>query len=276
MKKLLLVMCCLFLITLGLSAQWINPSLESALTSGLFGNEIDDAFNASPGFGNYDQQFIYGGLGNPYATTSDPAGGFHFQNGTAWITAMAMKTFANKDEPIGFGYYRPGKLPMSFFIAFGGEAFNSAALGNTTKTTYKWENNEHKTLVSTDKTSSTWTPLFKNYSLQLQYLIGFGAEKKITTGLYFALESDNQHYAKTDFVKTVFKDLKDPTRNFTEIKRNDNAAPKSFDNKFTIGIPVALTTGNLSHTAVLAISSDLTNKNYYYYKETNDNKEKAI
>ncbi len=263
--------------------DWGPDSLENETTAGLFSNEIDEAFVPNADFGSYEQQFIFAGLGNPYKKddAADP-------QGKPTVTETR------------FGYYRPGKIPMSFFGRFKGTVgAENVASGGTKK---KWSGAEHNELLSTHKVSYNKVPLFKTYDGTLRFLMAFGAEKRMVTGFYFNIDTNDGNFAKVNNVKKYYKDhnyskksIKISAMNLagtlgtdgynysTFINGNtwnttNGLTPKtgtgSFTHKFTIGVPLAFKTGDLAHVAKFELNADLTHKNAWFEQKQTENNAK--
>ncbi|UTC65053.1 hypothetical protein E4O00_02335 [Treponema sp. OMZ 788] len=249
------------------SNLWDSVSFEKEVTSGTFSNEIDKAFSPNADFGLYGQQFIYGGLGNP----------------------LKLNTLGSLSAGDGFnfGYYRPGTMPMSYYGTFAG-----TRLANRPSSSFKkdWNDNDHKDLKSTTKTTYNRVPLIGKTDSTFRFLIGIGKDKKMVTGFYFNMQSDNTGYTPTNFVKTVYTDNKTPDNSFTESITNLNTAgvtnmknpatgsgtviapnviagqagTMAFKNRFSIGVPLALKTGAIAHTANFDLSAYLEDNNAAY------------
>lgn len=280
----------LFLLVLqaAVFAQWLNPSLENALTGGAFDNEIDKAFNASPDFGTYEQQFIFGGLGNPNATEMDGNDKLKLLSGSIDWKAFGNMLFSRK-APAAFGYYFPGKIPFSIYTSLWAKGLSAAQQAVPTQTLKTWNNQDHSKLKSEATTSSTWMPIFKEYDFKTQFLIGLG--EGMSTGLYFSLYGNNSAFDNTAFQKVVFKDKEDSKNNSTSTMVNvDNAKlaafgatafntnalatavstgalpflavdKGAFTHEFKIGVPFAFETGDMTHTATFEIGGEVTNSN---------------
>lgn len=263
--------------------DWGPDSLENETTAGLFSNEIDEAFVPNADFGSYEQQFIFAGLGNPYKKdeAADP-------QGKPTVTETR------------FGYYRPGKMPMSFFGRFKGTvAAENVASGGTKK---KWSGNEHNELLSTHKVSYNKVPLFKTYDGTLRFLMAFGAEKRMVTGFYFNIDTNDGGFAKANNVKQDYKDHKDSKKSIKSSAMNlqgtlgeagynyntfiagniwntatglaEKTGTGSFTHKFTIGVPLAFKTGDLAHVAKFELNADLTHKNAWFEQKQTENNAK--
>lgn len=247
---------------------WDSVSFEKEATAKTFSNEIDKAFSPNADFGLYGQQFIYGGLGNPLnlnSLGSLPIGGKKFN----------------------FGYYRPGTMPMSYYGTFAGTRLANRPSSSFTK---DWNDNDHKDLKSTTKTTYNRVPLIEKTDGTFRFLIGIGKDKKMVTGFYFNMQSDNTGYTPTDFVKTVYTHNKTPDNSYTESRTNLNTAgvnnmknpatglatvtalnvtagqagTMAFKNRFSIGVPLALKTGAIAHTANFDLSAYLEDNNAAY------------
>ncbi len=262
--------------------DWGPDSLENETTAGLFSNEIDEAFLPNADFGSYEQQFIFAGLGNPYKKdeAADPQG-------------KPTKTQTR------FGYYRPGKMPMSFFGQFeGAVTADNVASGGTKKT---WSGDEHNELLTTQKVSYNKVPLFKTYNGTLRFLTAFGAEKRMVTGFYFNIDTNDGGFAKNNNVKQDFKDHKDSKKSIKSSAVNfagtgggtgaytydlsgftwntttglaEKTGIGSFTHKFTIGVPLAFKTGDLAHVAKFELNADLTHKNAWFEQKQTENNAK--
>lgn len=263
--------------------DWGPDSLENETTAGLFSNEIDEAFVPNADFGSYEQQFIFAGLGNPYKKdeAADP-------QGKPTVTETR------------FGYYRPGKIPMSFFGRFKGTvAAENVASGGTKK---KWSGTEHNELLSTHKVSYNKVPLFKTYDGTLRFLMAFGAEKRMVTGFYFNIDANDGAFAKANNVKQDYKDHKDSKKSIKSSAMNlqgtlgtagysydtfingnvwnaatglaEKTGTGSFTHKFTIGVPLAFKTGDLAHVAKFELNADLTNTNAWFEQKQTENNAK--
>lgn len=255
---------------------WDSVSFEKEVTAKTFSNEIDNAFSPNADFGLYGQQFIYGGLGNPLnlnSLGSLPIGGKKFN----------------------FGYYRPGTMPMSYYGTFAGTPLATRPSSSFTK---NWNDNDHKDLTSTTKTTYNRVPLIEQTDSTFRFLIGIGKDKKMVTGFYFNMQSDNTGYTSADFKKTVHTDNKTPDNSSTESRTNlDNtgvnnmknpatssvtvtapsvtagqAGTMAFKNRFSIGVPLALKTGAMAHTANFDLSAYLEDTNAAYsHKKKGEN-----
>ena len=107
MKKLITLAAALSvaLVCFAQTPTQYQPPVSSLLndkTAGLFENQFDKQFSANADFGSYDQQFLYGGLGNPRKEGA-------LLNGSVAVTNIM------------FGYYRPTAKPWSVFGSWGAE-----------------------------------------------------------------------------------------------------------------------------------------------------------
>lgn len=247
---------------------WDSVSFERDVTAKTFSNEIDKAFTPGPKFGLYGQQFIYGGLGNPLELTS-----------------------LSNDNEFNFGYYRPGTMPMSYYGKFKSTILDKAHRRSSSFTT-TWNDPQHTQILSTTKTTYNRTPIFENYNGTFRFLVGIGKDKGMVTGLYFNMYGDNSKYkdiatpANTgkNFKKTVYTDKVNANNSYTESLLNVDytsipdidstnyttgvAGKGEFTNQFSIGVPFALKTGAISHTANFDLSAYLKNKNAAYSKKS--------
>ncbi|MEL3913592.1 hypothetical protein [Treponema pedis] len=173
-------------------------SLESEKTSELFTNEIDDAFNVSPGFGGLANKLIYAGVANPHQLMG---------SGT--------------NNLFTFGYYTPeGKLPLSVYFDISGMALSTIDRGS--KTDKVWSDTQHSNLIKETKTSHNWMPIFNKLNTNTQILLGLGNEKAL--GIKIAFNSNANNIVAQNFEKIVVKDYLNPNNNYTEIKKNINSA----------------------------------------------------
>ena len=293
MKKVLLSLCCvLSAVSLFADIPAIEDpaSLESEVTAGRFGNEIDDQFSANSAFGSYDQHFIYGGLGNPAKLSADKS---HDLGGSTPTTEGS------------FGYYMPWKFPMSFYAGINVKTTGSNVIipkmgGKTTE----WEANNHAKITKITRTSYDPAPLFKQGDFKFQYLIGLGTGMNIVTGVQFKYTGDKSEFDPKHNMKTVV-DNKVTAANSskTHVKGLSNTSVSAIEtnlsivtnfvsfgagvgfespvitpdksvDSFAFKIPVAFTTGKLDHVAALTIGSDITSRHGYYFYETNNKKVK--
>ena len=235
---------------------WGSASFENEATAGTFSNEIDKAFNPNPDFGLYSQQFIYGGLGNP-----------------SKLHSQGSLPAANPE--IAFGYYRPGSMPMSYYGTFSGVANTNMP---NSKFTTTWTDDTHSTISSTTKKSYTKVPLFDKYNGTFRFLIGIGKDKKMVTGFYFNMNGEPTGYNSANFEKTKYTDKINDNNSYTESKSSVAAVPAitnlnykdgiaglaTFKNKFSIGVPLVMNTGALSHIVKFDLSGYIENKNAAY------------
>ncbi|UTC47633.1 hypothetical protein [Treponema vincentii] len=310
MRKILCILCGLVM-SAALFAELGAPnSLESALTSGVFDNEFDTQFTPNADFGTYDQHFIYGGLGNPFAG-KDAADKTSSRSG---IQAWTKQLF-DAEGPMRFGYYMPGKLPMSFFASFGAGVVDS--LGNYSKliterpkakTETEWTDESRTQLVSVTQTGYYLKPLFEKSRFNFQYLIGVGTGLNLVTGLQFEYERGNWQTGSTPhsggnwqwwdkaYTKVTRNNADDAALSYTENKKGLDAsvAPSIIDTSsllnnlriapykaaastgdvFTIKIPVAFSLAGLNHVAALSVKTDLENAGgAYYFKQNGEEKD---
>ncbi|WP_024466971.1 hypothetical protein [Treponema pedis] len=231
-------------------------SLESEKTAELFTNEIDDAFNVSPGFGGLANKLIYAGVANPHKLKGQ-----------------------DTNSTFTFGYYTPeGKLPLSVYFDINGLALSSINRGS--KTDKVWSDNQHSRLIKETKTSHTWMPLFIRLNTNTQILLGLGNEKAL--GIKFAFNSKSDNIGADNFEKIVVKDYLNPNNDYTEIKKNipaittpltlgtiDSAvASGSMTTEFGLGVPFAFAAGNMEHVVEPYIGSEIIRRNASYSKKT--------
>lgn len=267
-KCILSVMLLLFssaLFSQSLLQEWAPQSIENLVTAGTFTNEIDESFTPNADFGNYSQQFIYSGLGNP--------GKFDPVNPLPGVKTL-------------LGYYRPGKIPFSLFGAFSGKAIEPAnrPKGIILKT---WDGPEHDKLLSLVKTTYNGIPAFSEYDAGIGLLTAVGSGKKLVTGLYFNVKGDNTEYVAAEhpkFAKTVTTDYDDSDNNKKENMYNTVAVGDpalgnyynktsgtiEFKNDFVIGVPLAFKTGEVSHGVKFELNGKVNNKNARYNKKDKD------
>ena len=260
-----------------ISQDWGPESLENEITQGLFSNEIDEAFLPNADFGSYEQQFIFAGLANP------------------WKAKDAIKPRDDKKMETRFGYYRPGKLPMSFYGQFKDATTvnNNISKSGTIK---RWGDDQHADLLSTQKISYNKVPLFNKYNGTLRFLMAFGEEKRLVTGFYFNISADDSAFNPEHNIKSDFTDHKDSNKsvkvnamNVASTKDGTTGAYSNslsstwssttgvaamegagqFTNKFTIGVPLAFKTGDLAHVAKFELHADLKNKNAWLEQKKN-------
>ncbi len=270
MRKLLVILGIVAL-ALPAFAQFVPMSLENGLTAGLFENEIDQGFQVNPDFGAYAKDFLFAGLGNPYAGIPPL-----FDEMRAIDFALAY--------PLMFGYYTPKLLPVPFSV-FGAADFtelgprgipsnytdltyaNKAVISGTTTTNMEWVTNQ---------TQYTYTDVV----LTNNVIAGFQALTKIgpaTFGLFFFMNKDNSDSdvanAEDNFVESVFTEYVDTAAvgvapvqaaDYTQTETNKNmnallipgpggAGIYIFDTTMQFGIPVAIKTGTLDHRASLVV-----------------------
>lgn len=250
MKKIIVSLCCIFAATL-LFAEVVEPeSIESGVTQGTFGNEIDDSFNAGTSFGDYDQHFIFGGLGNPDKTQADGSGG-----------------------KFTFGYYMPGKLPMSFYGVIEGGGTN-VQKRKTEIRTYQ-STYPHDKIIEKTVTEYQRLPLFKNTKGSFNYLIGFSAGRKYVTGILLSydinnawVDASNQKVTKSRLVNNALTETERYTqKNFTANSVTHSTTYAMADTianekKTTLDmrIPFAFATGSMNHTFGLDLGITLSNR----------------
>lgn len=296
MRKILCMLCGLTM-TAALFAEIETASLENTLTSGVFDNEFDTQFTPNADFGSYGQHFIYGGLGNPGAgkaaakdADKSPTPGY------TGLKAFGTKMF-DKDNPMMFGYYMPGKLPMSFFASFGRTGDISRHKGST-KTVWTDENRTKK--LSVTKTGYYAKPLFDKSDFKFQYLIGIGTGWNLVTGLQFEYNSENNSINTTPlnwakkYKKETHTHYTDPSLSYTKYMNGYDSAPftevqdalsllhnlrkkaagvvsapnaVATTDKFSFRVPVAFSTGSLNHVAALKVGTELTNNGGAYYSK---------
>lgn len=303
MRKILCMLCGLTM-TAALFAEIETASLENTLTSGVFDNEFDTQFTPNADFGSYGQHFIYGGLGNPGAGKAAGEEASKAPNppppppGSSGLTAFGTKMF-DKDNPMMFGYYMPGKLPMSFFASFGGKV---DTLGNrpkgSTKTVWTDENRTKK--LSVTKTGYYAKPLFDKSDFKFQYLIGIGTGWNLVTGLQFEYDSENNSANTSAWTSKYKKETRthytDPSLSYTKYMKGYESAPFTevqdalsllqnlrkgaagvvtgtgpkdvvTTDKFSFRVPVAFSTGSLNHVAALKVGTELKNNGGAYYSK---------
>ena len=210
-------------------------SLLSDKTAGLFENQFDKQFSANPDFGSYDQQFLYGGLGNPRKE------GAMLNGNVAGIKNIML------------GYYRPAAKPWSIFGSWGADGSFSH------QGSWKQEIGGVKT---------EFTPLgaflFKNYETHLQFLTGLGGEKNIVVGGQFFMYSDFSQLVPANFSKTkVEGGIAAETVELWNMA-NVSATPNAATNNFEIGMPLSFTKGAAEHSARIFVNSNITNKDGSY------------
>ena len=221
-------------------------SLLSDKTAGLFENQFDKQFSANPDFGSYDQQFLYGGLGNPRKE------GAMLNGNVAGIKNIML------------GYYRPAAKPWSIFGHWGADGKFDAHTGS-------WEQTS-EVLGKTIKTK--YTPLgmflFKKYETHLQFLTGLGGEKNFVVGGQFFLNSDfSILHPERDFYKSETTIDSDKTTLETW-NIQYTAAPFSLGNPaasthtFEIGIPISMKMGNMENTTRFFVNSKITEANGHF------------
>lgn len=241
MKKLIALAAALSiaLICFAQTAEFEAPakSLLNDKTAGLFENQFDKQFSANSDFGSYDQQFLYGGLGNPRKDKAKLNGGIAEKN-------------------IMFGYYRPTAKPWSVFGSWGAEG-NFSRQGS-----WKQEIGGVKT---------EFTPLgvflFKKYTTNLQFLTGLGGEKNLVVGGQFFMHSDFSLLNPEHFGKTKVEGGAGARTVETWNMDTTAAVPNSATNNFEIGVPLSFTMGTMEHAARVFVNSNITNKDGSY-KET--------
>ena len=287
MRKILCMLCGLTM-TAALFAEIETASLENTLTSGVFDNEFDTQFTPNADFGSYGQHFIYGGLGNPGAGKAAGEEAGKKKPAPSDLKAFGTMMFNTKDSPMMFGYYMPGKLPMSFFASFGIESPLNPEKGHT-KTVWTDENRTKK--LSVTKTGYYAKPLFEKSDFKFQYLIGIGTGWNLVTGLQFEYDSENQNTSKWDewYKKETLTHYTDPSLSYTKYMKGYKSAPftevqdalsllhnlreeaklnpaKSID-KFSFRVPVAFSTGSLNHVAALKVGTEWKNNGGAYYSK---------
>ena len=252
MKKIIVSLCCIFAATLLFAEVAEVKSIESEVTQETFGNEIDDSFNAGTGFGDYDQHFIFGGLGNPGKIGAESSGG-----------------------EFKFGYYMPWKFPMSFFgVVKAGSTHNTKY--KTDAKTYNKHTNQypHDDIQTQTVTEYQRLPLFKTVDGGFNYLIGFSAGRKYVTGILFNFSSDTSAWTAADNAKvTVSEKNGGSLEKKSEITRKNFSADtvplvvgynlataslsKPKTTKFDMRIPFAFATGAMEHTFGLDLTLNL-------------------
>ena len=235
MKKLITLAAALSvaLVCFAQTPTQYQPPVSSLLndkTAGLFENQFDKQFSANADFGSYDQQFLYGGLGNPR------------KEGALLNSSVAVTN-------IMFGYYRPTAKPWSVFGSWGAEGDFSR------QGSWKQEIGGVKT---------EFTPLgvflFKKYTTNLQFLTALGGEKNLVIGGQFFMHSDfsaldPEHFSKTKIEGGI-------TAGTLELwnMAAANANPNPATNNFEIGMPLSFTKGATEHSARIFVNSNITNK----------------
>ena len=235
MKKLITLAAALSvaLVCFAQTPTQYQPPVSSLLndkTAGLFENQFDKQFSANADFGSYDQQFLYGGLGNPRKEGA-------LLNGSVAVTNIM------------FGYYRPTAKPWSVFGSWGAEGDFSR------QGSWKQEIGGVKT---------EFTPLgvflFKKYTTNLQFLTALGGEKNLVIGGQFFMHSDFSALAPEHFSKTKIEG--GITAGTLELwnMAAANANPNPATNNFEIGMPLSFTKGATEHSARIFVNSNITNK----------------
>lgn len=297
MRKILCMLCGLTM-TAALFAEIETASLENTLTSGVFDNEFDTQFTPNADFGSYGQHFIYGGLGNPGAGKAAGGEAEKDVDKTPGPLPSGLKAFGtkmfDKDNPMMFGYYMPGKLPMSFFASFGRTGDLPRHKGST-KTVWTDENRTKK--LSVTKTGYYAKPLFDKSDFKFQYLIGIGTGWNLVTGLQFEYDSENNSTNTSAWASKYKKETRthytDPSLSYTKYMKGYESAPftevqdalsllhnlrkgaagvvsgsdVATTDKFSFRVPVAFSTGSLNHVAALKVGTELKNNGGAYYSK---------
>lgn len=236
-------------------------SLESQITGGLSLNEIDSSFTFQSDFGSVGNPFIFGGVvGNPGLLTNSGSTTIYrlgyFQSGSLPYSGFGAFSVGNRTNAI------PGK---SSSVPSGVNTVN--VVSGATTTTYTWYTN------STDSTYSLPSALNSYYA----YGQGFLKVAGITTGL--VVES-NPSWSATDTAAASGYYLDQVRRRYYNsagagvapttvlndtletVTKNINTAGLpgaggngvySTSSNLYFGIPFAMKTGDLEHTAELSL-----------------------
>lgn len=235
MKKILGI--CIVLLSASLVFSQTAPaSLSNGSTASLFGNQFDAQFQVNPNFGLFDQQFLYGGLGNPQQLAAG-------QNGNG--------TFV-------FGYYKPGTIPFSIFTTIAG--------GGPITRTGKWT----QTAGGITTTSSpVGLFLLEESSIKSQFITAFNAGIRLVMGGQVNYSHTVKNSDPNNFRKTTIKNGANTAT--TERWNTDamgNIGTQSSTHEFTIAVPVAFMLGDLKNTAKISLSGNIEDGGGYFKEST--------
>lgn len=238
MKKILGI-CIVFLSASLVFSQTAPASLSNGSTASLFGNQFDAQFQVNPNFGLFDQQFLYGGLGNPQK--------------------LAAK--ANGSGTFVFGYYKPGTIPFSIFTTIAGS-------GPITRTG-KWT---QTTAGATTTSSPVGLFLLQESSIKSQFITAFNAGIRLVMGGQVNYSHSVKNSNPTNFRKTIVKN--GANTNTTErwnTDGNGTLGTQSSTHEFTVAVPVAFMLGDLKNTAKISLSGKIEDGGGYFKESTGGN-----
>ncbi|MBN2874817.1 MAG: hypothetical protein JXM71_06960, partial [Spirochaetales bacterium] len=290
MKRTLVALLLVAALAAPAFGQFVPGSMQNGMTMGLFENEIDQAFQANPDFGDYDASFLFAGLGNPLSGVEDDSIPFYFNDYDAFDTGF--------NTPLRLGYYMAGSLPLSLYTSMDIGALSardiisdytttttavSAVVDGTTTTNHRW------TDLSTTVTP-TDTILFSDYAVDLQALVKLGTA---ITGLYINVAGDNSpadvaaangYFASSvathNYNSAAGGEVPVATLDYTVTQSTTNINPAglpaagaagvySFDDTIRVGVPFSMRTGDMEHVAYLdATIASTDDSAAYSYVET--------
>lgn len=240
MKKILGI--CIVLLSASLVFSQTAPaSLSNGSTASLFGNQFDAQFQVNPNFGLFDQQFLYGGLGNPQQLAAG-------KNGSG--------TFV-------FGYYKPGTIPFSIFTTIAG--------GRPITRTGKWTQTTAGGITTTSSPVGLF--LLQESSIKSQFITAFNAGIRLVMGGQVNYSHSVKSSNPDNFRKTTVKNGANTTtrEQWNTDATNGTLESQSSTHDFTIAVPVAFMLGDLKNTAKISLSGEIEDGGGYFKESTGGN-----
>lgn len=240
----------LLLLTSMVSAQ--TTGLESVFSNssfGVFGNELDAALTVQeagnrPGFSDLTNRIVFGGLAN-----------LNFP-------VEADQTFVSGfGNPLWIGYFSPGEMPFSLFLAgfYDGAAGNLASgtdVTNETKPVVDGTTTTNVAWVSqTTEVDYTGNRLLDRLDKRAQFITSLGG-MNLGVGVGFRLDDASPQGDNVDLTQTVYYDAALPgAEPQAEQDYTYTSSSTSVDREtmIDVDVPVFLRTGDMGHTVQLGV-----------------------
>ncbi len=250
MKRILAVALVALLAATGFAQTTGLESVQSDVSFGVFGNELDAALTVTeagnrPVFSDLVNQMIFGGLSN--------------LNYASVVTAQDTFT-ASVSDPLWVGYFGPGDNPFSLFLGMlylggtgnlaGGTVETTTAKGPitvaTTDTTYQW--------VDTSTTTEyTGNRVYNIFEKRAQVIMPFG---DMNVGLGATLymfdaspQANNYNLTEVNYYDTAIATAAPtPVADYTFTQSRTDLQKQ---NRVVLSVPVFLRSGDMGHTVQL-------------------------
>jgi len=247
MKKTLLLLSLLFFLSGGLLfSQQFSPgisSLESDSSFGIFWNVLDYVSQPTAKFGEYENDYLFGGLSNLNKQ------------------ALTIDTFnAAAGDPYWAGFYKAGDMPWSVFAGLYHDGGSS--LSDQTDYTYGADVFDTDTYTwTTSKTEIEYdNRMFDQLQDKTQFLIDIG--DGMITGLYVNLDLIDNSVVANNYTETETV-YYDPDGNDVDTTARVNPAVDytrtaeetelATDKTYNFGIPFFMEDGDLEHSVRLGL-----------------------